>query len=353
MSRELDPDEIGIKTNQYGAVTDKDYKYQSNFAYYNAPKCYASFDKNRACTDIGYSLNGWEPRYATPDGCVLSAKYDCVSRKASIGDQCCTFGYADSPHAKCLTTDPTHRLCHDSMKNFCTGDKASNIFHNPRCRRWANLSKNKELAAATKASFCNDPKNMDNPRWKQYCLDWCQANPGKCDKTIPAYCRDPAEYKFRMKTDLCSCLNEYKGVSASKLELPHCFYNPCVASGYKTQAQLTYGKCPDIIKCTQNIDVSGDNNILSNVELDQSCVMNKEVDGGNASNDNSNDTLNTTVFNNTDDPSDPIDSNDPNDPKGTPDLTLDIILISIFFFIVVIFIFIILRMLKKSKNTND
>lgn len=160
----------------------------------------------------------------------------------------------------------------DCCNNSGTPDKCQQFWGGSNTGACSNVMSN----------YCNS----GNLGTSATCKTWCTAHPGQCDSAAIAYCRANPNDPF------CACLN-------SPLKAPSCFDKNCMNGGYRTQAMMELtNHCPTIVECNQNvtIDKNSYNNIVSNLNMSQTCVADSGAStGGGAASPPSTTTNNTTI----------------------------------------------------------
>lgn len=163
----------------------------------------------------------------------------------------------------------------DCCNNSGTPDKCQQFWGGSNTGACSNVMSN----------FCNSGNLGSN----NTCKTWCIAHPGQCDNAAIAYCRSNPSDPF------CACLN-------SPLKAPSCFDKNCMNGGYRTQAMMELtNHCPTIVECNQNvtIDKNSYNNIVSNLNMQQTCVADSGASSGGSSGGGGGSGSPTVVNNNT------------------------------------------------------
>lgn len=131
------------------------------------------------------------------------------------------------------------------------------------CKPWCN--NNTDECNKIKKEYCQG-ENLHDP----LCKDYCKTN--NCDTVLKNYCenKDINDEKY---TDLCGCFkskdfyNSYLGDLKAKFPsfpeeyfIPTCSFPMCASSTLQP-TEYKNKKCPDIVRCIQNITIKNTGNI--------------------------------------------------------------------------------------------
>uniref|UniRef100_A0A6C0JBB3 Uncharacterized protein n=1 Tax=viral metagenome TaxID=1070528 RepID=A0A6C0JBB3_9ZZZZ len=197
-------------------------------------------------------------------------------RKYYTADQnkCCSL--TDSITLGDHTCDPIYRGplaegCKNAMIAKCVEGNNTDIFHKEECKLFCAADKD-NICHNKKRTICNDPNN----EMSLDCLQWCQDNPGECDKSMIKFC----SLTENLHNPLCACINTFldvfmdNGESSIKTKYnPLCVDDKCIKSGYATQSMKTSrGQGCEIVNCSvYNIIKDAHKGDINHNSVVQSC----------------------------------------------------------------------------------
>jgi hypothetical protein len=174
-------------------------------------------------------------------------------------ERCCIYG------GICPANFDKLSGCDTVMNAYCSvGDRFAT---SGPCKQW--IAKDTRKAAdVLMSSKCTADALGTYPD----CITWCSKveNAGKCDNASREFCNRPDNYD----NDFCQCLLAPTTIKGNV----KCIWNPCIQASNPYLTALMGGICPDIIDCSQLIDLRGaSDNILLNVKQAQSCNLSKDA----------------------------------------------------------------------------
>lgn len=203
------------------------------------------FDSPGICGTCGFNCLGTL--------CTVGTRANCrkFQHTANINDCCLGNQPSGFPNITCdPSLTPLSSSCFNTVLNNCSNSK---IFSDSLCKSWA--AQNPTQAFTIKKTICTPDQIKTNPDCRNFVINEAQ---GKIDDVMVLnYCQNnPTD-------DLCTCI-------MSQLPCPNKFDTNCIQKGgYKTSDMLI-AKCPDILTCTQQVNIAKDAIAIA-VNIEQNC----------------------------------------------------------------------------------